>query len=379
MISRRIRIVHVTKGGGGLDVYVKNILGHISSARFEQIVICNERHGDMYKWCQASGIRVIHAEIVREIHPLHDLRTALHLRKLLKALKPDVIHLHSSKAGALVRLICPFRRKQIIYTPNASAYLGATGIRRFIYLGIESLLAPMTGLLLASSDSEMRSLRTDLFLQPRSLKYFYNSLDVGEIEKLNLPEADSSQGTRIVCAARLIYQKNPHMLVRVARRVREEQPEATFHILGAGLDDFLGDDIRREIEKWDLNQTFFIHDWMCKADALRFVAESSIAVSTAVFESFGFFVAEAQALGRPIVATRVLGIEDVVDDTHSGFLVASDDDNAMAEKILVLIRNPELRRSMGLAGRSFVKKKFSIKHTAPQIEKEYANIAGEID
>lgn len=374
-MNKRLRIVHVSKGGGGLDVYVKNIMSFTDPNKFEHYVVWNRASGDLEAWCQQKNIRFFHIDMIREIKFREDFRATRQLRQILQQIRPHIVHLHSSKAGVIGRIAWRKKKERVIYTPNACAYHAVEGLKRKLYLGIESILAPATGLLLASSESEMRSLRNDLWLAPGEIDYFYNSLDVEEFEREGISTEDMYDGRRIVCAARLIAQKNPLMLVRVAETVHRSEPDVTFHILGAGLDDFLGEEVRREIERRGLQNVFHIHAWMSKKDALRFVGRSSIAVSTAAFESFGFFVVEAEALGKPVVATRVLGIEDVVSDGHSGFLVPPNDDAAMAERLLQLVRDPRLRQTMGRAGATFVRDKFAIRSTISAIEEIYSKRA----
>lgn len=84
-------------------------------------------------------------------------------------------------------------------------------------------------------------------------------------------------------------------------------------------------------------------------------------------EVFGATNAEAMACGRPIIATRVGGIPEIVEDGVTGFLVDRRDTRAMAERILDLVRDPDLRRRMGEAGREVCRAKFDLKKTVAQL------------
>jgi glycosyltransferase involved in cell wall biosynthesis len=77
-------------------------------------------------------------------------------------------------------------------------------------------------------------------------------------------------------------------------------------------------------------------------------------------EAFGFTIAEAMASGRPVIGTCVGAIPELVRDGHSGFLVEPGDVNAMAERLLLLARSPELRVSMGAIGREICEREFDV-------------------
>jgi glycosyltransferase involved in cell wall biosynthesis len=88
-------------------------------------------------------------------------------------------------------------------------------------------------------------------------------------------------------------------------------------------------------------------------------------------ELFGWMIAEGMAYGKPIVATRVGGIPELVNDGESGFLVKRDDTEAAAEKLLQLIKDPDLRHKMGAAGRRVVAEKFDLKTNVAELVAQY--------
>jgi len=88
-------------------------------------------------------------------------------------------------------------------------------------------------------------------------------------------------------------------------------------------------------------------------------------------EVFGWVIAEAMAYGRPVIATRVGGIPEVVADNESGWLVERGDIQELAERLLILLQDPERRRSMGLAGRKRVETKFNLRRNVAQLVESY--------
>jgi glycosyltransferase involved in cell wall biosynthesis len=88
-------------------------------------------------------------------------------------------------------------------------------------------------------------------------------------------------------------------------------------------------------------------------------------------EVFGFVIAEAMASGKPVVATRVGGIPELIDDGQTGFLVDRGDHQAMADKILALLADANLRRSMGCAGRLKAEIRFDLKKNVAELLRSY--------
>jgi glycosyltransferase involved in cell wall biosynthesis len=88
-------------------------------------------------------------------------------------------------------------------------------------------------------------------------------------------------------------------------------------------------------------------------------------------EVFGFVIAEAMVSGKPVVATRVGGIPELIDDGHTGFLVDRGDHQAMAEKILALLADAHLRHSMGCAGRRKAEIHFDLKKNVAELVSLY--------
>ena len=88
-------------------------------------------------------------------------------------------------------------------------------------------------------------------------------------------------------------------------------------------------------------------------------------------EVFGFVIAEAMVSGKPVVATRVGGIPELIDDGQTGFLVDRGDHQAMADKILALLADANLRHSMGCAGRLKAKIRFDLKKNVAELISSY--------
>jgi glycosyltransferase involved in cell wall biosynthesis len=88
-------------------------------------------------------------------------------------------------------------------------------------------------------------------------------------------------------------------------------------------------------------------------------------------EVFGWMIAEAMAHGKPVVATRVGGIPELVTDGVNGYLVARGDSEAMSDRILKMLSDPKMRGQMGASGREVVAGKFDLRKNVAQLIESY--------
>jgi glycosyltransferase EpsD len=156
------------------------------------------------------------------------------------------------------------------------------------------------------------------------------------------------------------------MFLRAAARVLSGVPNARFIIAGEGeLMDDLGS---LASELGVAEETFFIG--RCD-DVAELLMVSNVCVLTSKAEGFSNSILEYMAAARPVVATDVGGAREAIAEGESGYIVASDDDEALAERVTELLRNDEKARAMGVRGRQIVEEKFSDKAQLKNTEAMY--------
>lgn len=160
----------------------------------------------------------------------------------------------------------------------------------------------------------------------------------------------------ITMVANFEYRVKDHpMLLRTAQRVTREVPEAIFVIAGEG-------ELRAETEQLAAQlgvKDSCLFTGRC-ASVPDLLAASDICLLTSQAEGFSNSILEYMAAGRPVVATNVGGASEAIVEGETGHLVKSGDDEAMAQRIVELLRNPQRRRQMGLQGRNVVDQRFSL-------------------
>ncbi len=160
--------------------------------------------------------------------------------------------------------------------------------------------------------------------------------------------------------------KDPLTFARAAAHVAEVRPDVHFLLAGAGVDPELEMRLRTFVESHGLGGR--LHLLGFRRDVPDLLAATTVLVSTSIQETFGRTLIEAMALGKPVVATRCGGPEEVVVDGETGFVVPPKDPEATAAAVLKLLNDPALAARMGAAGRRRVERHFTADAFARGIE-----------
>lgn len=199
----------------------------------------------------------------------------------------------------------------------------------------------------------------------RKAKVIYNGLDLWRLtasrverhellRRLNLPELRDSKIITMVANLRSEV-KNHRMFLRVAKAVAESSDQV--HFVAAGEGELL-ESLRAFARELGVEQR--AHFIGACDDVPALLSVSDICVLTSRSEGFSNAVLEYMSAAKPVVATRVGGAAEAVVDGETGFLVDSDDDAAMALRVLELLRNPEMKDRLGRQGRQIVEEKFTL-------------------
>ena len=168
--------------------------------------------------------------------------------------------------------------------------------------------------------------------------------------------------------------KGQEIFLRMARRVLDAGLEAQFFIIGA--DPLSGEPYLRRLEEIvsELGLSGQVRFTGFRKDNLDVIRSLDILVSASTEEAMPRNLIEAMALGRPVVATAVGGVPELVEEEVTGLLVPSGDDAAMARAVMRLARDPDLCRRFGEAARAKVKERFSLDRFVEGIESVYSEV-----
>lgn len=168
---------------------------------------------------------------------------------------------------------------------------------------------------------------------------------------------------------RLAEQKAPDVFVKAAKRIKEIIPKAFFLIVGDGPD---WDEVQQEVDDNELTDSFILAGWTRRP--MEYIKILDIAVLISRWEGFGLVLPEYMLANKPIVATDVDAIPFVVKNGENGLLAPVDDDKKIAENVIKIYENDDLRESLIEEGRKAVNEKFNVKRVVKEHQRLFEKI-----
>jgi len=300
-------------------------------------------------------------ELQRAIRPLRDLRAYGQIKEHLRAIAPDLIHTHSSKAGFLGRQAAHhLGMRNVLHTPHVFPFQWATGWRGRVYLALERQTARFTRAIICVGPGQRDDALARGVAEPEKLVVIRNGIEPPApispqqraAQRAALGLAPETPAVGMV--ARLAPQKGVGIFVRAAARVLEKKPEAVFLLVGSGP---LEGDVRRRAAELKLPpEKFRLLGHRQDAESLYPVFD--VLVLSSLYEGLPYVLLEAMAWGVPVVATDVLGSRDVVNG-QAGLLAQASDPDDIARQTLSLLNDPALHARHSAAARQRVAGEFS--------------------
>lgn len=175
----------------------------------------------------------------------------------------------------------------------------------------------------------------------------------------------------VIAVGRLSPEKGFDHFIAAAALVLTEAPGTGFLLIGEGPSREL---LERQIQDAGIGDRVVLTGF--RTDVDRIVAHADVLAQSSHTEGLPNVVLEACAAGKAVVATAVGGTPEVISDGTSGYLIAPGDPRSLADRLLELLRSPELRARMGAAGRAFVRANFSFARQSEEYVELFANVAG---
>jgi glycosyltransferase involved in cell wall biosynthesis len=305
-------------------------------------------------------------------------KATLRLFEVLRKYRPRVLHLYfTGFLSAYPWLAKVSGAEKIYFTDQSSQAEGFVPTRAPLWkrAAMRVINGPITGVISVSGYGYHIFTTRDL-LPKKRFHIIYNSVD---IERAALGAGRGEEFRRryqippdrlvVTQVSWLIPEKGLDDLLIAAREVVAAEPIAHFVLAGDGSHRPNLEQSARELGI-EPHVTFTGNVQDPLAEGL-YAASDVVCQMSRWEEVFGYVNAEAMATGRPLVGTRVGGIPEIIDDGKSGFLVPRRDTQAMAARILDLLRDPDLRRRMGESGRRIATEKFNQRTNIGQLMKLY--------
>ena len=303
-----------------------------------------------------------------------DLTAAWRLNRVIKRLKPDVIHAHDAHGVAMAGLALSLGaaaakngEPPLVASRRVDFHLRSNSFSRWKHRQVDCFIA--------ASEAIRQMLIADGVPADRTVTV-HEGIDVEHV--LAAPLVDVHQafflphGAPVVGnIAALVPHKGQRHLIEAAHIVVRKLPDVRFVILGEGE---LREALERLIKEYRLEKHVLLPGF--RTDVLGCLKSFDLFVMSSVTEGLGTSLLDAMACSRPIVATEAGGIPEVVENGVTGLLVPPRDHAAMADAIVTLINDQARRRQMGDAGFARVNEKFTVERMIAGTAAVYARVAG---
>lgn len=328
----------------------------------------------VYPELERAGVPLTRLPIGRKLSPLAYARGLASLTRLARSGRYDLLHVHSSKAGAIGRVAARAARVPVVYTPHCFAFIGPQrALRSALAVAAERALAAITGAIVCVADAERREALRHHVGRPDRLRVVHNGCpdcEEGLDPDLEL-EAFAAGGPLVACLTVLRPQKAVEVFVRAAPRVLQRVPEARLAVIGDGE---LRPGLEQLAQKLGLGERLRFFDF--KGPASRQLRSLDVFILPSAWEAFPISVLEAMACGVPQVATDVGGTSEAIAHGETGLLCPPGDPEALAERIATLLADPKRRRSMARASVERHRANFGLDPMVEGIVEVYGDIVG---
>jgi glycosyltransferase involved in cell wall biosynthesis len=364
---------------GGVQHSMLDLVKHLDRSRFEPLVLCSPG-GELPAMAAKENARVLTVGhgIYWNYSPRYPLNTlrdvyavARQIAKLARTENIRIVHTFDCMvffAATLARLF--LKDLQVIWVDNSfNTYVKPynRAVQRWCF--------NRGGQVATISQVRLQQLLAEGFDPARSVV-----LPCGTDFHLNAPgEAPADHQSQrqspitVGIIGRIVPVKNFELFVQAARRVADKHPQTRFLIIGrpGNFQDEMeyGQQIIKLISALGLTDRITFQPPADNLPAL--ISKMDVVVSSSHLETFGRTLIEAMAMSKPVVATAVGGVPEVVPDGEAGFLVPPGDTESMANRIIQLIEDPVLRETMGRKGRERVLRHYDMRVIARRWEEIY--------
>ena len=326
----------------------------------------------------ARGVRIIPLEsLVRRIAPVRDLCTFFSLFSLMVRAKPTIVHTHSSKAGLLGRWAAKLAHVPIIiHTPHGHVFFGHFGpLASKLFLVLERITSHITDRIIALTEAEKNDYIYFSVSKPHKIITIHSGV---EIERYMNAEVNvrgkkialglNPESLTVGLVGWLLPIKGPMYLLKAMAQVWKSIPGPELVFVGKGE---LEDELRKQAMEMGVADKVFFLGW--RGDVPEIMQILDVLVLPSLNEGMGRVLVEAMAAGKPVVASLVGGVPDLIKDGENGLLVEPGEVNGLSRAITKLLMDEDIRYEMGQKGKN-MSHDFSVESMIAKIDALYSNL-----
>ena len=350
---------------GGTEQQLLELVKRLDRRRYRPMVCCF-RPGRVSREIEAAGVDVFVIEKRAKV----DLRLILTLRSLMRRERVDLVQTYLFTANTWGRLAAILAGVPVIASSERNVDIWERGYKRLLGRWLDR----WTACTIANSRA-VKEYLVGKGLPSDKVRVVYNGVDCRRFDGPVTPDATKAElgipphHAVVGLLARLEPQKDPHAFVQAAARVAAEVPAVSFLVIGGGT---LERELRAKANELGIaDRVVFTGP---RRDVARLLAVCDVSVLSSLKEGMSNTIMESMAAGKPVVATRVGGNAELIEDGVTGFLVPIRDPARLAEGIRRVVEDPMLAKTMGLRAKARTAERFSVDAMVEQTERLYDDL-----
>jgi glycosyltransferase involved in cell wall biosynthesis len=287
--------------------------------------------------------------LVQPMRPLQDLKALWQCFRLIRSVRPDIVHTHTSKAGVVGRLAARLAGVPSIFTAHTWCFAEGTSWKwKMVGIPVERIAARCAARIITVSEANRASALSHRIASPKKFVTVHN----GIADSPHRAKPGEKAVPRIVMVARFSEQKAQGLLIEAVAQIR-----MPFRLLLVG-DGPLRPAVEQQVAKLNLgDRVEFLGQ---RLDIAEILASSDIFTLFTNWEGFPISILEAMRAGLPVVASDVNGVREAVADGSTGFLAQAGDVTMFRQRLEQLLQDASLRDEFGTAGRRRFEKEFTV-------------------
>lgn len=369
----KVRILDIASTDQGAYRLLKSRVKKINcDKRFDNYIVCPR--GEWSEKIEEYGVSCIEYDVKREISILELKKEIEKLEKILQQYEPNIVHSHNSKTGALARIAVKNINKKhkknimMIHQVHGFHFTGQKGIKKTMFLQVEKKLAKYTDILLFQNMYEYNLCEKYGIDKKCTIEYIGNGINIDEFNSMQL-NSKAKENFTIVCVARIEPIKNHMMLLQALNLLKEKYDIHDFKAI------FIGEGSNKELLNYinenSLESHVIFTGALDRKDVINEIYNSDLSVLTSIKEGKPRALIESMLLGKPCIATNVIGTNEVVENNVTGYLVKLNDYEDLAFKIKELKEDMDKYNLFSLNCKKAVVENFDEKVVIEKIKQIY--------
>ncbi|MFI3327375.1 MAG: glycosyltransferase [Clostridia bacterium] len=306
-MRKKKKLLYIVEAmGGGVFTYIVELANKLAEEYDLYIAYAvRSQTPEDYKDYFDKRIHLIKVEnFIRAIRPVNDIKAGFEIRKIVKDINPDIIHLHSAKAGILGRLFLNKRKHKFFYTPHGYSFLmeDCNPLKRNMYKGIEKVFGMAKCKTICCSVGEYNE---SLKVTKKS-SFISNGIDINVLKKqMKDIQIEKHNKPIVFTIGRICEQKNPSMFNEIAKSM----PNVDFVWIGDG-----------ELKEQLTSENIKITGWISREEVIKYAMQADIFILTSLWEGLPISLLESMYMKKVCIVSDVVGNRDVIINNHNGFV-----------------------------------------------------------